>query len=45
MSSNGGLTGTAGYGLTRETEESERMAGDLSGSSRTERAGDRFGNV
>ncbi|GAA6037700.1 hypothetical protein JCM8097_002295 [Rhodosporidiobolus ruineniae] len=41
----GGLTGTAGWGVTRKVDDEGRMAGDVSGSERDERAADRFGNV
>ncbi|GAA5862045.1 hypothetical protein JCM8547_001568 [Rhodosporidiobolus lusitaniae] len=48
LKSSGGLTGTAGYGETKEVEEGDRMVGDLGegeGGKRDERAADRFGNV
>ncbi|GAA5888463.1 hypothetical protein JCM6882_008629 [Rhodosporidiobolus microsporus] len=46
MEAKRGATGLAGYGLTRAVEGSERVAGELEGSSsREERAGDRWGNV
>ncbi|GAA5889485.1 hypothetical protein JCM5296_005960 [Sporobolomyces johnsonii] len=40
-----GGTGTAGYGQTKGVPAGDRSAGDLQGSTRTERAQDRYGNV
>ncbi|GAA6014584.1 hypothetical protein JCM10207_001653 [Rhodosporidiobolus poonsookiae] len=45
MSTTDGQTGLAGYGLTRQIEESERMVGDFEGGKRDERAQDKWGNV
>ncbi|GAA5979309.1 hypothetical protein JCM11641_001990 [Rhodosporidiobolus odoratus] len=46
MESKGGQTGLAGYGRTEGVDSQDRMAGDLElGTSRMERAADRWGNV
>ncbi|BGP19891.1 hypothetical protein JCM10213_008635 [Rhodosporidiobolus nylandii] len=40
-----GQTGLAGYGVTREVDDEDRVVGDVEHSSRKERAQDRWGNV